>query len=105
MTHILTTPDILNSRETRLPGRLKYVAAGLLLALALTATGCSSDGDEAADTAEYPKLSSVPDKPADVATLREAREIADELRADRANARYTDELLRADTSVQPMPSN
>ncbi len=63
--------------------------------LVLTATACSSDGSE-----EYPNLNTVPTSPGSSDSLAEARKIEEGLIADRANARYTDEVLRADTSVQ-----
>lgn len=60
----------------------------------LAATACSSDGEE------YPNLNTVPTSPGSSDSLAEARKIEEGLIADRENARYTDEILRADTSVQ-----
>ncbi len=67
----------------------------VIVTLAFAATACSSDSSE-----EYPNLNSVPANPGSSDSLAEARKIEEGLIADRANARYTDEVLRADTSVQ-----
>ncbi len=78
------------------------VALGATLALFLLAgAGCSTDNTEEQEAAEYPNLNKVPEKPETVAALAEADKIGEGLRADRENARYTDESLRADTSLQP----
>ncbi|MEX1034852.1 MAG: hypothetical protein WDZ54_02780, partial [Sneathiella sp.] len=79
--------------------------AGLFLVLTLLAVaGCSTDGSEEEADAEYPNINTVPETPAAAAPLSEAEDITEGLRADRENARYTDETLRADTSVQPPPA-
>lgn len=72
-----------------------------LCALLLAGAACSTDNSEEQEAAEYPSVSTVPEKPETIATLAEANKIGEGLRADRSNARYTDEALRADTSVQP----
>jgi outer membrane protein OmpA-like peptidoglycan-associated protein len=80
------------------PGKIAFV---LLLALTLMgAAACSTDTAES-EEAEYPKLGDVPKEPDGQTSLAEAREIEEGLKADRQNARYTEEELRADTSVQP----
>lgn len=97
--------DVVKIRTALLSGSRSRAAFRLacgagLAALLLVASGCStSDGEEGA--AEYPNLATVPEKPETIATLEEADKIGEGLRADRENARYTDESLRADTSVQP----
>ncbi|MBL4739625.1 MAG: OmpA family protein [Sneathiella sp.] len=52
---------------------------------------------------EYPALGSVPDEAGKNVSIEEARDIAEGLKADRENAQYTDEKLRADTAPQAMP--
>ncbi|WP_169544908.1 OmpA family protein [Sneathiella aquimaris] len=52
---------------------------------------------------EYPKLGDVPDEAGKTVSVQEARDIEEGLKADRENAQYTDEQLRADTSQQPVP--
>ncbi|GLQ07619.1 membrane protein [Sneathiella chinensis] len=52
---------------------------------------------------EYPNLGDVPEEPGTTVSIEDARTIQEGLKADRANAQYTDESLRADTAVQPTP--
>lgn len=52
---------------------------------------------------EYPKLGSTPAVPGQTVSIQEAETIENGLKADRDNAQYTDEKLRADTAVQPLP--
>ncbi|MBL4906741.1 MAG: hypothetical protein JKX94_04755, partial [Sneathiella sp.] len=52
---------------------------------------------------DYPKLGSVPDEAGKTISIEEASDIQEGLKADRENAQYTDEKLRADTAVQSMP--
>jgi len=107
----------------------KNGASKLLVgALLLTVTGCSTPdwvnpvnwfGDDAEAKAiaapdssdakaeadgEYPKLGDVPDVPGKTVTIEEADSIQDGLKADRDNAQYTDQQLRADTAIKALPS-
>ncbi|PHQ70129.1 MAG: hypothetical protein COB93_06225, partial [Sneathiella sp.] len=94
---------VFNSFCERL-NRLFFCHAGIvLLAMSLLVSACATDtADEKAD--EFPTLNSVPASPDKTAIDEDAGEIEEGLRADRKNARYTDEILRADTSVQaPLP--
>ena len=50
----------------------------------------------------FPNLASVPDNPPPASSATERRAIADGLVADRENARYTDQKLRATPPVEPM---
>ncbi|WP_085883170.1 OmpA family protein [Oceanibacterium hippocampi] len=69
----------------------------------------TTDGPEVADaeadasvpgeSKEFPDLRSVPERPAETSTAAERRTLAEGLVADRDNARYTDEVLRADTEA------
>ncbi|MEH6403200.1 MAG: OmpA family protein [Sneathiella sp.] len=52
---------------------------------------------------EYPALGSVPDVAGQNISIQEASDITEGLKADRENAQYTDEKLRADTTPQAMP--
>lgn len=52
---------------------------------------------------EYPALGSVPDEAGQNVSIQEASDISEGLKADRENAQYTDEKLRADTAQQTMP--
>jgi len=52
---------------------------------------------------EYPALGSVPDEAGKNVSIQEASDITEGLKADRENAQYTDEKLRADTVPQAMP--
>ncbi len=52
---------------------------------------------------DYPALGSVPDEAGKTISIEEANDIQEGLKADKDNAQYTDEKLRADTAVQPMP--
>jgi outer membrane protein OmpA-like peptidoglycan-associated protein len=56
-----------------------------------------------AEDGEYPKLGSTPPIPGQTVSIQEAETIENGLKADRQNAQYTDEKLRADTAVQPLP--
>ncbi|WP_340150111.1 OmpA family protein [uncultured Sneathiella sp.] len=96
---------LLHAFENRFLRGLR-AGAGLFLVLTLLAVaGCSTNGaeEEEAD-AEYPNINEVPETPEAPVALSEAEGIGEGLRADRENARYTDETLRADTSVQPPPA-
>jgi outer membrane protein OmpA-like peptidoglycan-associated protein len=90
-----------NAFENRFSHGARRLLGGVLLMALLAGTACSTDNTEEQEAAEYPNVNSVPDKPETVAALTEAEEIEEGLRADRDNARYTDEALRADTSLQP----
>ncbi|USG60035.1 OmpA family protein [Sneathiella marina] len=91
MDELVTIPVKPNSRF------LKRAAGLLFVASFLTVAGCSTDGEE--ESAEYPTLSTVPSDSGAATAVAEAQEIQEGLRADRENARYTDEALRADTSL------
>ncbi len=52
---------------------------------------------------EYPKLGEVPDEAGKTVSIQEAEDIQEGLKADRQNAQYTDEQLRADTAQQAAP--
>ena len=90
-----------NTFENRFLRASRLLLGGALLLAVLAGTACSTDNTEEQDAAEYPNVNKVPEQPETVATLTEAEEIEEGLRADRENARYTDETLRADTSLQP----
>ena len=90
-----------NTFENRFLCASRLLLGGALLLAVLAGTACSTDNTEEQDAAEYPNVNKVPEQPETVATLTEAEEIEEGLRADRENARYTDETLRADTSLQP----
>ncbi|WP_339632218.1 OmpA family protein [uncultured Sneathiella sp.] len=95
---------LFNAFENRFLRGLR-TGAGLFLVLTLLAVaGCSTDGAEEEADAEYPNINEVPETPETAVALSEAEDIGEGLRADRENARYTDETLRADTSVQPPPA-
>ncbi|MZR31002.1 OmpA family protein [Sneathiella litorea] len=87
--------------EYRISRSLRLLLGGVLLLAVLAGAGCSTDNTEEEDAAEYPNLNTVPEKPESVASLAEAQKIEEGLRADRDNARYSEETLRADTSLQP----
>ncbi|MBO0334469.1 OmpA family protein [Sneathiella sp. CAU 1612] len=87
--------------ENRLLRASRLLLCGVLLLGLLAGTACSTDNTDEQEAAEYPNLNKVPEKPETVASLAEAKEIEEGLRADRDKARYTDETLRADTSLQP----
>lgn len=53
--------------------------------------------------AEYPKLGDAPAVPGKTVSIQEADQIQRGLKADRDQAKYTDQQLRADTSVQGLP--
>jgi flagellar motor protein MotB len=78
---------------------LKRAVEVLFVASFLVVVGCSTDDAEDEKSAEYPTLSTVPNDSGAANTVAEAQEIQEGLRADRENARYTDEALRADTSL------
>jgi outer membrane protein OmpA-like peptidoglycan-associated protein len=59
---------------------------------------------EAAENGEYPKLGTVPAQAGNTISIQEAENIEQGLNADRTNAEYTDEKLRADTAVQSTPA-
>ncbi len=100
---------------------LKKGASKLVMGAALLAiTGCSTpdwvnpvnwfDDEEAAQpvetvaaNGEYPKLGEVPDVAGQTVSIQEASTIQDGLKADRQNAQYTDDNLRAATTPQAMP--
>lgn len=90
-----------NAFENRLLRASRLLLGGVLLLALLAGTACSTDNTDEQEAAEYPNLNKVPEKPETVASLAEAKEIEEGLRADRDKARYTDETLRADTSLQP----
>lgn len=90
-----------NAFENRFIRASRLLLGGVLLLAVLAGTACSTDNTEEQDAAEYPNVNKVPEQPETVATLTEAEQIEEGLRADRDNARYTDETLRADTSLQP----
>ena len=95
-----------------------------LLTAVLAIAGCSTpdwfDDDEAPvpienstptaedvkndDNGEYPKLGSTPAVPGKTISIEEADTIENGLKADRDNAEYTDQKLRADTAIQPLPT-
>ena len=87
--------------KNRLQAAPKLLLGAMLAVALLAGAGCSTDNTEEQEAAEYPNLNTVPEKPETVASLAEADKIGEGLRADRDKARYTDENLRADTSVQP----
>ena len=89
-----------NAFENHIVRALRLLLGGVLLLALLAGAACSTDNTEEQDAAEYPNVNKVPETPETVATLTEAQEIEEGLRADRDNARYTDEVLRADTSLQ-----
>lgn len=64
-----------------------------------TAEAVNSAGD-----GEYPKLGSTPAVPGKTISIEEADTIQNGLKADRDNAEYTDQKLRADTAIQPLPT-
>ncbi len=107
-------------------GSAKQRASRLAMAVALlSVTGCSTpdwvnpvtwfEDDEAtgpiesnqpdanAEGGEYPKLGKTPPVPGQTISIAEAETIENGLRADRQNAEYTDQQLRADTAIQPLP--
>ena len=90
-----------NAFENRFLKGARLLLGGVLLLAVLAGAACSTDNTEEQEAAEYPNVNAVPEKPETVATLTEAEQIEEGLRADRDNARYTDEALRADTSLQP----
>ena len=103
--------------ETLQKGVSRIAIAASMLMLA----GCSTpdwvnpgtwfDGDGDADRpeqiaqpeGEYPKLGEVPDEAGKTVSIQEAEDIQEGLKADRQNAQYTDEQLRADTAQQAAP--
>lgn len=101
---------------------LRGATATALLAAMLTLGGCGSwadptewFGDDSADTPpaagspattggtddRFPNLGRVPPRPVEMSSSGERRQAIDSLNADRANARHTDEELRA----RPADSN
>jgi len=86
---------------------------GRSVAATATKTGMKSAPHDAlteqmatADEGRYPKLSSVPDRPKAEMTKRAAKErqeLRDGLAADEANAHYTDQTLRAETTLPSAP--
>ncbi len=97
----------------------KGVSRTALLISLLVLAGCSTpdwvnpgtwfegEGDasrpEQIEQPEYPKLGDVPDEAGKTVSIQEAKGIEEGLKADRENAQYTDEQLRADTSPQAAP--
>ncbi|OUR80353.1 hypothetical protein A9Q83_01240 [Alphaproteobacteria bacterium 46_93_T64] len=99
---------------------LKKGASKLVMgALLLTVAGCSTpdwvnpmnwfDDEEAGKpiettgaNEEYPKLGQVPDVAGQTVSIEEASSIQEGLKADRQNAQYTDDNLRAATTPQSM---
>ncbi len=63
----------------------------------------TADGVKSDEGGEYPKLGSTPAVPGKTISIEEADTIENGLKADRDNAQYTDQKLRADTAIQPMP--
>jgi outer membrane protein OmpA-like peptidoglycan-associated protein len=57
----------------------------------------------AGEAADYPNLATVPAPPARAMTAADREKLTQSLIADRANARYSDELLRAGSSVAAPP--
>jgi len=104
------TGEAMNKFSNSFSGRNMHRRIGpmgiVLLAMSLFVSACSTDAaDEKSE--EFPTLNSVPKSPDKTELAENAGEIQEGLRADRENARYTDEVLRADTSVQaplPVPS-
>ncbi|MBE7636961.1 OmpA family protein [Sneathiella sp. P13V-1] len=101
-----------------LDGIKKGISRAAIIASLLVVSGCSSTPDwvnplnwwgddeeeaavETAATGEYPKLGSVPDKAGTTVSIQDAENIKEGLQADRTNAQYTDQQLRAETSAQP----
>jgi len=94
-------------------GASRLVMGAALLAIA----GCSTpdwvnpvswfDDEEPIETVaangEYPKLGDVPDVAGQTVSIEEAASIQEGLRADRQNAEYTEDNLRAATTPQTMP--
>jgi len=92
--------DELDTKPVKPNSRILKRAVEVLFAASfLVVVGCSTDDAEDEKSAEYPTLSTVPNDSGAANTVAEAREIQEGLRADRENARYTDEALRADTSL------
>lgn len=68
--------------------------------------GGGDDEDNADEGGEFPRLSTVPERPA-TAPAGEREQVAQGLVADRENARYTDEIIRSDAApraVAPAPA-
>jgi outer membrane protein OmpA-like peptidoglycan-associated protein len=103
-------------------GLSKTVARIAAIAIvAIGASACSSvphwvdptnwmgDGDQstAADSdhssAQTPDLASIPDKPAAPSTVDERKQVADTLKADRADAQYSADALRGGTEASAAP--
>lgn len=93
MDELVTKPVKPNSRFSKRALEVLFVASFLVV------VGCSTDDAEDEKSAEYPTLNTVPNDSGAANTVAEAQEIQEGLRADRENARYTDEALRADTSL------
>ena len=97
----------------------KGLSRAAMISVLLAVSGCSSTpdwvnpvnwwGDDeeeaatevAATEGEYPALGSVPDKAGQTISVQDAENIREGLQADRSNAEYTDQQLRAETSAQP----
>ncbi len=52
---------------------------------------------------EYPKLGDTPAVPGQTVSIREAEAVKQGLEIDRQNAKYSDQQLRADTSIKSLP--
>jgi outer membrane protein OmpA-like peptidoglycan-associated protein len=91
--------DSVKTQLLRFSRFMKHATMLLVLASVFAVGGCSTDDTEEGEAAEYPTLSTVPNDAGADDTVAEAKEIQEGLRADRENARYTDEALRADTTL------
>ncbi|WP_169568715.1 OmpA family protein [Sneathiella limimaris] len=63
------------------------------------APATSSDED-----GEFPKLGDTPPVPGKTISIKDAETIEQGLKADKEKAQYTDQKLRADTAIQPLPT-
>ncbi|MBO6826354.1 MAG: OmpA family protein [Sneathiella sp.] len=97
----------------------KGLSRAAMISVLLAVSGCSStpdwvnpmnwwDDEEeeaatevAATEGEYPALGTVPDNAGQTISVQDAENIREGLQADRSNAQYTDQQLRAETSAQP----
>lgn len=113
------------SSSLDLDGFKRGVSRTALGAALLVVAGCSTpdwadptewfDGDsgdanrpkqieQKEEAGDYPALGAVPDEAGKTVSIEEAKDIEQGLKADRENAQYTDEKLRADTAVQTLPA-
>jgi outer membrane protein OmpA-like peptidoglycan-associated protein len=95
-----------------------FLRVAALAAIAASTTACSSlptvpdwvdpttwfgdDGATASDNGQTPDLASLPDKPA-TSTPDDQREVTESLAADRANAKYSVDVLRGGTEAAAAP--